>query len=55
LTTAVRGAGLIQAARRDLRLPAELVKLDRFDLVILDDFSYARRVTFLREATRSSG
>ena len=26
-----------------LRLPAELVKLDRFDLIILDDFSYARR------------
>ena len=33
----------LQAARRDLRLPAELAKLDRFDLLILDDFSYARR------------
>jgi DNA replication protein DnaC len=33
----------LQAARRDLRLPAELAKLDRFDLIILDDFSYARR------------
>ena len=33
----------LQAARRDLRLPAELGKLDRFDLLILDDLSYARR------------
>ena len=33
----------LQAARRDLRLPAELVKLDRFDLLIMDDLSYARR------------
>jgi DNA replication protein DnaC len=33
----------LQAARRDLRLPAELAKLDRFDLLILDDFSYVRR------------
>jgi DNA replication protein DnaC len=33
----------LQAARRDLRLPGELAKLDRFDLLILDDFSYARR------------
>ena len=33
----------LHAARRDLRLPAELAKLDRFDLLILDDFSYARR------------
>jgi DNA replication protein DnaC len=33
----------LQAARRDLRLPAELAKLDRFDLIILDDLSYARR------------
>ena len=29
--------------RRDLRLPNELAKLDRFDLIILDDLSYARR------------
>lgn len=33
----------LQAARRDLRLPTELSKLDRFDLLILDDFSYVRR------------
>ncbi len=33
----------LQAARRDLRLPAELAKLDRFDLLIADDFSYVRR------------
>ena len=33
----------LQAARRDLRLPSELAKLDRFDLLILDDLSYARR------------
>ncbi len=32
----------LQAARRDLRLPAELAKLDRFDLLIADDFSYVR-------------
>lgn len=33
----------LQAARRDLRLPQELAKLDRFDLLILDDISYVRR------------
>lgn len=33
----------LQAARRDLRLPAELAKLDRFDLLVCDDFSYVRR------------
>lgn len=33
----------LQAARRDLRPPAELAKLDRFDLLILDDLSYVRR------------
>ncbi len=33
----------LQAARRDLRLPQELAKLDRFDLIILDDLSYVRR------------
>lgn len=33
----------LQAARRDLRLPAEMNKLDRFDLLICDDFSYVRR------------
>jgi len=33
----------LQVARRDLRLPQELAKLDRFDLIILDDLSYVRR------------
>lgn len=33
----------LQAARRELRLPQELAKLDRFDLLILDDLSYVRR------------
>ena len=33
----------LQTARRDLRLPAELARLDRFDLLILDDLSYVRR------------
>jgi DNA replication protein DnaC len=33
----------LQTARRDLRLPQELAKLDRFDLIILDDLSYVRR------------
>jgi len=35
----------LQAARRDLQLPAMLEKLDRFDLIILDDLSYVRRDT----------
>ena len=33
----------LQAARRDLRLPAELAKLERYELLILDDLSYVRR------------
>jgi DNA replication protein DnaC len=33
----------LQAARRDLRMPQEFAKLDRFDLLILDDLSYVRR------------
>lgn len=33
----------LQAARRDMRLPQELAKLDRYDLLILDDLSYVRR------------
>ncbi|ROZ74940.1 IS21-like element helper ATPase IstB [Ramlibacter sp. WS9] len=33
----------LQAARQELRLPQELAKLDRFDLLILDDLSYVRR------------
>lgn len=33
----------LQAARRDLCLPAILDKLDKFDLLILDDLSYVRK------------
>jgi DNA replication protein DnaC len=33
----------LQAARRELRLAQELTRLDRFDLLILDDLSYVRR------------
>ena len=33
----------LQMARREMRLPAEIAKLDRFDLLILDDLSYVRR------------
>ena len=33
----------LQAARRDMKLPQELAKLDRYDLLILDDLSYVRR------------
>ena len=33
----------LQAARRDLRLPQEIAKRDRFDLLILDDLSDVRR------------
>jgi len=33
----------LQAARKELRLPQELTRLDRFDLLILDDISYVRR------------
>jgi len=33
----------LQAARQELRLPQELARLDRFDLLILDDLSYVRR------------
>ena len=32
----------LQAARKELRLPQELARLDRFDLLILDDLSYVR-------------
>jgi len=41
-----RGVDLVQklqAARRDLILPATLDKLDKFDLLILDDISYVRK------------
>jgi DNA replication protein DnaC len=33
----------MQVARREMRLPAEIARLDRFDLLILDDLSYVRR------------
>lgn len=33
----------LQGARRDLRLANELARLDRFDLLILDDISYVRK------------
>jgi len=33
----------LQAARRDLALPAALAKLDRHDCLILDDLGYARK------------
>ena len=33
----------LQAARRDLALEAALNKLDRFDLIILDDIAYAQK------------
>ncbi len=33
----------LQAARRELALPAALAKLDRFDLLVLDDLSYVRK------------
>jgi DNA replication protein DnaC len=31
------------AAKRDLKLPAALAKLDRFDVVILDDIGYVQQ------------
>src|SRR6185312_4677992 len=33
----------LQVARREMRLPAEIAKLDHFDLIILDDLSYVRK------------
>lgn len=33
----------LQVARRELALPAALAKLDKFDLLILDDVSYVRK------------
>ena len=32
----------LQAARRDLRLPAKLTRLNRLDLLVLDDINYVR-------------
>ena len=33
----------LQAARKNLQLPQALTKLDRYDLLILDDLSYVRK------------
>ena len=33
----------LQAARRDLALPAMLAKLDRYDVLMLDDLGYLRK------------
>jgi DNA replication protein DnaC len=33
----------LQAARRDLTLPATLARLDKFDCLILDDLGYVRK------------
>ena len=33
----------LQVARRELALPAALAKLDKFDLLVLDDVSYVRK------------
>lgn len=33
----------LQVARSEMRLPTEIARLDRFDLLILDDLSYVRR------------
>lgn len=38
-----RSRAALQAARRDLRLPAEIAKLDRFDLLVLDDVTHVKR------------
>ncbi|HEX2141437.1 MAG TPA: ATP-binding protein, partial [Candidatus Limnocylindria bacterium] len=33
----------LQAARRDLALEAAIARLDKFDLIVLDDLCYARK------------
>ena len=33
----------LQAAKQELQLPATLIKLDRFDLLILDDIGYVKK------------
>ena len=35
--------GQLQAARRNLALPGTLAKLDRFDVLVLDDLGYVRK------------
>jgi hypothetical protein len=35
--------GITEAARRDLGLPGTLAKLDRFDVLVLDDLGYVRK------------
>ncbi|XVN41532.1 MAG: ATP-binding protein [Rickettsia endosymbiont of Argas persicus] len=34
---------LLQAARKEYRLPNELTKLDKYDVIILDDIGYVRK------------
>ncbi|MEI4234669.1 ATP-binding protein [Roseovarius sp. D22-M7] len=41
--TPTMAAPWLQAARRDLALEAALAKLDKFDLIILDDITYAQK------------
>ncbi|RFC41725.1 MAG: DNA replication protein DnaC [Verrucomicrobia bacterium] len=41
---AFKRVGKLLAAKRDLRLEAELKKLDRNDALILDDIGYGRRI-----------
>jgi DNA replication protein DnaC len=36
----------LQAARRDCNLPAELAKLDKYDVIIVDDIGYVRKDEF---------
>jgi DNA replication protein DnaC len=45
----------LQAARRDLRLPQELARLDRFDLLILDLCAVVRYVESARRDTATWG
>ena len=42
-TSTTKIAQELMAAARDARLPALLAKHDRFDLLVLEDFSYARK------------
>jgi DNA replication protein DnaC len=42
-TTTTEMVQKLQVARRDLSLPAALDKLDKFDLIILDELSYVRK------------
>lgn len=42
-TSTTKLVQVLQSARRDYRLPAELAKLDRYDVIILDDIGYVRK------------